>query len=60
MTTTPTQIDVIDSYHAHIYYDPATTKDVAAKLRQWQPRLEELLGQRGWQVTAIRVKVRSG
>ena len=35
MTTTPAQIEIIDSYHAHIYYDPATTKDVAAKLRQW-------------------------
>ena len=34
MTTAPTAIDVIDSYHAHIYYDPAT-KNVAATLRQW-------------------------
>jgi len=32
---------------------------VAAKLRQLQPRLEELLRQRGWQVSAIRIKVQS-
>ncbi|WP_083438527.1 DciA family protein [Caldimonas brevitalea] len=32
----------------------------AAKLRQLQPRLEEALRQRGWQVSAIRVKVQSG
>ncbi len=34
MTNEPEQIDIIDSYHAHIYYDPAT-KANAAKLRQW-------------------------
>ena len=33
---------------------------VAAKLRQLQPRLEEILRERGWQVIAIRVKVQSG
>jgi hypothetical protein len=32
---------------------------VAAKLRQLQPRLEEALKQRGWQVTSIRIKVQS-
>jgi len=32
---------------------------VAAKLRQLQPRLEELLHQRGWQVSRIRIKVQS-
>jgi hypothetical protein len=32
---------------------------VAAKLRQLQPRLEELLRQRGWQVSPIRIKVQS-
>jgi hypothetical protein len=32
---------------------------VAAKLRQLQPRLEELLRQRGWQVSGIRIKVQS-
>jgi DOPA 4,5-dioxygenase len=26
--------DAITSYHAHIYYDPATTKPVAARLRE--------------------------
>jgi hypothetical protein len=30
---------------------------VGAKLRQLQPRLEERLRQRGWQVSAIRIKV---
>jgi hypothetical protein len=32
---------------------------VAAKLRQLQPRLEDVLKARGWQVTAIRIKVQS-
>ena len=32
---------------------------VAAKLRQLQPRLEEVLRARGWQVTSIRIKVQS-
>ncbi|MEW6098154.1 MAG: DciA family protein [Pseudomonadota bacterium] len=32
---------------------------VAAKLRQLQPRMEALLKHRGWQVTAIRIKVQS-
>ena len=36
----------------------AANASVAAKLRQLQPRLEELLRERGWQVSAIRVKVR--
>jgi len=34
MSDTPTNTGVISSYHAHVYYDPAT-KDVAAVLRQW-------------------------
>ncbi len=38
----------------------AANASVAAKLRQLQPRLEELLRERGWQVSAIRVKVQSG
>jgi aromatic ring-cleaving dioxygenase len=33
----PTETTVIDSYHAHIYYDPAT-RDAAAKLREWVER----------------------
>ena len=37
----------------------AANASVAAKLRQLQPRLEELLRERGWQVSAIRVKVQS-
>ena len=37
----------------------AANASVAAKLRQLQPRLEEALRERGWQVSAIRVKVQS-
>ena len=33
---------------------------VAAKLRQLQPRLEDTLRTRGWQITSIRIKVQSG
>lgn len=32
---------------------------VAAKLRQLKPRLEEILRQRGWQVSSIRIRVQS-
>lgn len=32
---------------------------VAAKLRQIRPRLEAILQQRGWQVSAIRIKVQT-
>lgn len=38
----------------------AANASVAAKLRQLQPRLEDVLRERGWQVNAIRVKVQSG
>jgi hypothetical protein len=38
----------------------AANASVAAKLRQLQPRLEEILRERGWQISAIRVKVQSG
>jgi len=38
----------------------AANASVAAKLRQLQPRLEERLRDRGWQVIAIRIKVQSG
>jgi hypothetical protein len=38
----------------------AANASVAAKLRQLQPRLEDILRERGWQVSAIRVKVQSG
>lgn len=37
----------------------AANASVAAKLRQLQPRLETILRERGWQVSAIRIKVRS-
>ena len=37
----------------------AANASVAAKLRQLQPRLEDMLRERGWQVSAIRVKVQS-
>jgi hypothetical protein len=38
----------------------AANASVAAKLRQLQPRLEDALRTRGWQVSAIRVKVQPG
>ena len=37
----------------------AANASVAAKLRQLQPRLEDILRERGWEVSAIRVKVQS-
>lgn len=33
---------------------------VAAKLRQWQPLMEDALRQRGWQVSSIRIRIQSG
>lgn len=35
----------------------APSSAVAAKLRQLQPRLEAALRQRGWQVSAIRIRI---
>ena len=35
MADAPKEIGVIHDYHAHVYYDPATTKDRAALLRGW-------------------------
>jgi hypothetical protein len=35
----------------------AANTSVAAKLRQLQPRLEQILQERGWQVSSIRIKV---
>ncbi len=37
----------------------AANAAVAAKLRQLRPRLEAILQQRGWQVSAIRIKVQT-
>ena len=37
----------------------AANASVAAKLRQLQPRIEATLKERGWQVSAIRIKVQS-
>ena len=37
----------------------AANASVAAKLRQFQPRLEERLRERGWQGSLIRIKVQS-
>ena len=34
-TITPRPIAEISSYHAHIYYDPATTRSTAEQLRDW-------------------------
>lgn len=31
----PRPLSEIASYHAHIYYDPATTRDEAERLRSW-------------------------
>ena len=35
VTTNPRRIAEILSYHAHIYYDPATTRSTAEQLRTW-------------------------
>ena len=35
----------------------AANASVAAKLRQLQPRLEAVLLERGWEISAIRIKV---
>lgn len=32
---TPRPYDEIASFHAHVYYDPATTRGEAERLRQW-------------------------
>jgi hypothetical protein len=37
----------------------AANASVAAKLRQLKPRLEEVLRERGWQVSSIRIRVQS-
>jgi len=34
ITARPTDPDAITHYHAHIYYDPPTTRDRAARLRE--------------------------
>jgi aromatic ring-cleaving dioxygenase len=35
MTVTPKDTGAIHAYHAHVYYDPAHTRDAAALLRSW-------------------------
>ncbi len=34
MTRSPRPVADIDSYHAHVYFDPASTRDQAERLRQ--------------------------
>src|SRR6201987_2602002 len=34
-TSAPRPTSEIASYHAHVYYDPATTRGEAERLRQW-------------------------
>lgn len=34
-TSTPAEIAAIHGWHAHVYYDPETTRDTAALLRGW-------------------------
>jgi aromatic ring-cleaving dioxygenase len=31
----PAEINAINGWHAHVYFDPATTRDAAATLRDW-------------------------
>jgi aromatic ring-cleaving dioxygenase len=41
----PALIDTITGWHAHVYYDPQTTRDQAAALREWVgARFEVVLG----------------
>ncbi len=41
----PAEINIITSWHAHVYFDPATTKDTAATLREWiSSRFEVTMG----------------
>ncbi|HEX3347328.1 MAG TPA: DOPA 4,5-dioxygenase family protein [Acetobacteraceae bacterium] len=35
MTESPTPVSEITSWHAHVYYEPSRTRDVAERLREW-------------------------
>lgn len=44
--TAPLQNSAIHSWHAHVYFDPATTRPVAARLREWiGARFDTVVGQ---------------
>jgi aromatic ring-cleaving dioxygenase len=45
ITPAPMTTDAINGWHAHVYYDPRTTRDTAATLRDWvQARFDVVLG----------------
>lgn len=42
---TPVEIAVIDGWHAHVYFDPGSTRETAALLREWiSARFDVVLG----------------
>lgn len=42
---TPVEIAVIDGWHAHVYFDPGSTRETAALLREWiSARFDVVMG----------------